>query len=77
MEVKSTNIDGTDYYTVQEFAVMCGKGLSQIYGLIHKGILKSDIFFNKMFIPASQVDKIDKLFPPKDYKYTGAHYGSK
>jgi len=74
MEIKPTNIEGEEYYTVQQFAVLCGKGLSQIYGLIHKGIIKNEKFFNKTFIPVSQEKKIDKLFPTKDYKYTGSHY---
>jgi len=74
MELNPTNIDGKEYYTVQEFAVLVGKGVSQIYGLIHKGLLKSETKFNKKFIPASEMEKKDKLFANKHYQYSGAHY---
>jgi len=74
MELKPTTIDGVEYYTVQEFAVLMGKGLSQIYGLIHKNILKSETKFNKLFIPASETKKKEKLFGKKHFNYNGAHY---
>ena len=62
VEVKPTNIDGTEFYTVQEFAVVVGKGVSQIYGFIKNGLLKSEEKFNKTFIPATEVENKAKLF---------------
>jgi len=74
MELNPTNIDGIDYFTVQEFAVLIGKGVSQVYGLIHKDRIKCVEKFNKKFIPASEVEKKEQLFDKKQFSYTGAHY---
>ena len=72
--IQATNVDGIDYFTVQQFAVLNGKGLSQVYGLLHKKMIKSVVKLNKTLIPVSEMEKAKKLFGKSSFRYTGSHY---
>lgn len=65
VEITPTKLNGKEYYTVTQFAVLMGCSPQNIYHAIKKGkgdnALSSITMLNQLLIPATELDRLASI----------------